>query len=76
MTTLKNRPRDTYKTTKEWFEDFEKELPLKLDGLAAMLAEWLLQTQGFAVSPSSVVIRRIIEKWYKKEILGEKENEG
>jgi len=40
MTTLKNRPRDTYKTTKEWFEDFEKELPLKLDGLAAMLAEY------------------------------------
>lgn len=57
-----------------WKRDFEASLPSKLDKLAETLALWLMNSLGFAVAPSSILVRKIIEDWNKKEILGEGES--
>lgn len=87
MTTLKDRPQTVYDNNElmtnpemyewlEWFEDFEEEFPIKLNVLAELLSKWLNDTQGYMVSPSLLAIRSLLQGWYEKEILGEKENEA
>lgn len=56
--------------TEEWFEGFEKTLPEKLDRLAAWINNWIINSQGVAVSPALALTRRIIHEWAKTEILG------
>ena len=48
-------------------EEHHRKLYLEL---AENIAMWLMNSLGFAVAPSSILVRIVIEKWFTKEILG------
>jgi len=56
-----------------WKKDFEDSFSSKLDILADDLTLWLISSIGYARVPSSIFVRKMIEGWNKKEILGESE---